>query len=268
MGRLEKAIERLKAQGTTIEGRPPPRAVRPLSQADAFDELSAGARRVSLDAAHLASQRVIVEGGDLGVRTAYKMLRTRILQRMRVRGWQSIGITSATPGDGKTLTSVNLALSIAGDVNQNVVLVDLDMRHSTIARYLGLPVDQGVSDVLRRGVPLEEALVQPDTDRLLVLPNVHIEDHSSELLASPEMEALTRVLIKDDPSRIVVYDLPPILSADDMLAFAPYVDCVLFVVCERKTKRTDVLRARELLEQTEIIGTVLNRSDERTATYY
>jgi Mrp family chromosome partitioning ATPase len=187
---------------------------------------------------------------------------------MRANGWQSLAVTSAAPADGKALTAINLALSIAGDVNQNVVLVDLDLRHSTVARYLGLPVDVGVSDCLRRQIPVEEVLLKPDVDRLLILPNVHVEQHSSELVASPEMEALARRLVRDDPARIVIYDLPPMLSADDMLAFAPLVDAVLFVVCERRTDRTEVVRARELLEEVNVIGTVLNRSDERTAAYY
>ena len=74
--------------------------------------------------------------------------------------------------------------------------------------------------------------------------------------------------MRDDPARIVIYDLPPVLSADDMLAFSPYVDAVLFVVSERMTPRSVVISARELLEDCNILGTVLNRSDEKTSSYY
>ena len=74
--------------------------------------------------------------------------------------------------------------------------------------------------------------------------------------------------LSQDLARIIVYDMPPVLAADDMLAFAPNVDAVLFVAAKGNTVRTDVLKAYELLENVHIIGTVFNRSDEKTAAYY
>ncbi len=74
--------------------------------------------------------------------------------------------------------------------------------------------------------------------------------------------------LASDPARIVVYDMPPLLAADDMLAFEPIVDSILLVVAEGTTRRTDTMKAFELLESSNVIGTVLNRSDERTAAYY
>ena len=118
---------------------------------------------------------IITDNTDPTVRTAYKMLRTRLLQRMRANGWQSLAVTSASPGDGKTLTAINLAISLAGDVNHNICLVDLDLRHSSVARYLGMELDKGTSDCLRRKLSLEEALVRPNIERLVVLPNTQIE---------------------------------------------------------------------------------------------
>jgi len=187
---------------------------------------------------------------------------------MKTNGWQSLAVTSATPADGKTMTAINLAISLAGDVNHNVCLVDLDLRHSSVSRCLGLRAEKGTSDCLRRGLPLNEALIRPDIDRLVVLPNTQIESHSSELLSSPEMHQMAQKWVLDDPGRIIIYDMPPLLSADDMLAFAPFIDAVLFVVAERRTKRTDVMKTRELLENINVIGTVLNCSDEKTAAYY
>ena len=266
MGRLEKALYRLKAQDANSARRAA--VPRSASSAAAFDMLAAKAQSVTLKRDHLRKHRILTEDSDPAVHTAYKMLRTRITQRMRANKWQSLAVTSAAPADGKSLTAINLALSIASDVNHTVVLVDLDMRHSTIARYLGLPVDVGISDVIGRGHSLESALVRTELERLLILPNVHVETDSSELISSPEMAQLGRRLVRDDPARIVIYDLPPVLSADDMIAFNPYVDAVLFVLSERLTERADVLRARELLDECNLIGTVLNRSDQKTAAYY
>ena len=81
------------------------------------------------------------------------------------------------------------------------------------------------------------------------------------------MQELSRNL-KQDASRIVIYDMPPVLAADDMLAFAPNIDAVLFVAAQGNTVRTDVVKAYELLENVHIIGTVFNHSDEKTAAYY
>lgn len=270
MGRIEKALERMKSQNS---GQPMPASTAAVNlgpgKTGKFDKIDTSSiAHAVLDPGWLLENRIITDDTDPSVRTAYKMLRTRLLQRMRANGWQSLAVTSATPGDGKTLTAINLAISLAGDVNHDVCLVDLDLRHSSVARYLGMELDRGTSDCLRRKLSLEEALVRPNIERLVVLPNSQIETQSSELLSSPRMHEIAQRLVLNDPGKIVVYDLPPILSADDMLAFAPFTDAVLFVVSERSTRRTDVLKARELLENLNLIGTVLNRSDEKTASYY
>ena len=186
---------------------------------------------------------------------------------MRANGWRRLAITSSSQGDGKSLTAINLAISLAGDVNHNVCLVDLDLRHSSVARYLGIKSKFGTSECLEGKVPLSSVLVRPDIDRLVVLPNYKMQNHSSELISSPAMRQ-TADALSADPDRIVIYDMPPLLSADDVLAFAPFFDAVLLVVAERKTSRTDTMKALELLENANVLGTVLNRSDEKTAAYY
>ena len=195
------------------------------------------------------------------------MLRTRTLQRMRSNDWQVLAITSATQGDGKSITSINLAISLAGDVNHNVCLADLDLRHSSISQYLGLTPKVGVSDCLANNVPVEQALLRTNIDRLVVLPNVRNVEDSSELISSPAMADLAAQLTSD-PKRIVIYDMPPLLAADDMLAFQRFTDALLLVVSEGTTKRTDALKALELLDNVNLIGVVLNRSDQKTAAYY
>ena len=268
MGRLERALERMKHNegDPALQHRRPPMPSRAPGRG--AGSIGASVSVTQLDREILARHRVLNEDTDSGVRTAYKMLRTRVLQRMRSNGWQSLAITSAMPSDGKTLTAINLAISLASDVNHNVCLVDLDLRHSSVARCLGLETTVGASDCLRREATLEEAIVKPDIDRLLLLPNLHTESNSSELISSPEMNEIAQKLVLDDPQRIVIYDMPPVLSADDMLAFAPFIDAVLFVVSESSTRQTDVIKARELLESVNILGTVLNQSDVKTASYY
>jgi capsular exopolysaccharide synthesis family protein len=231
------------------------------------DPLKNDLKTVTLDKEYLKQHHIITVDEDPIAGTAYKMLRTRILQRMRGNGWQTLSITSATQGDGKSLSSINLAISLAGDVKHNVCLVDLDLRHSSVAQYLGIRPKLGISDCLAQNVPVEEALLKTNIDRLTILPNVRTVTHSSELISSPAMYEMAAKLASD-PSRIVIYDMPPLLAADDMLAFEPIPDAILLVVAEGSTRRTDTLKAYELLENANLIGTVLNRSDERTASYY
>jgi protein-tyrosine kinase len=272
MGRINKALERIKdrekdrSRGAVGATRANAGNIKREFEA-ADDVLRASATKVRFDPDNLARNRIITDDMDPGARTAYKMLRTRLLQVMRTNNWQSIAVTSAAQGDGKTVTAINLAISISGDVNHGVCLVDLDLRRSSIAEYLGLSLKHGVSDCLRHNLPIAEAIVEPNIDRLLILPNKATVTHSSEILSSPRMQEFARDLASD-PSRIVIYDMPPVLAADDMLAFAPNIDAVLFVVAKGRTVRTDVMKAYELLEDVHIIGTVFNGSDEKSASYY
>ncbi len=270
MGRLYKALERIKTRESELAAGGP-RIIQNnriyTTDHSIEDPISKKLKRVKLDNETLNARHIINPDIEPTVQTAYKMLRTRVLQRMRTNGWRVLAVTSACQGDGKTISAVNLAISLAGDVNYNVCLVDMDLRHSSVANYLGLEPKYGVSDVLKQRVPVESALIRTDIDRLVVLPNVQTVTHSSELISSPAMYDLAASLASD-PTRIVVYDMPPLLAADDMLAFEPNIDAIVFVVAEGTTKRTDTVKARELLENLNVIGTVLNRSDEKTVSYY
>ncbi|MBJ90410.1 MAG: exopolysaccharide biosynthesis protein [Woeseia sp.] len=224
-------------------------------------------QHLALNREMLNMNRIITVDSDPSTRTSYKMLRTRLLQNMRTNDWRSLAVTSAAQGEGKTLTAINLAISMAGDVNHKVCLVDLDMRHSSVASYLHMKVKRGISHCLKGKASLDDALVRTSIDRLFVLPNLGQEENTSELLSSPAMRNISDQF-SSNPNNIVIYDMPPVLAADDMLAFAPLVDAVLLVVTEGKTQRTDAMRMVELLGELNVIGTVLNRSDERTAAYY
>jgi Mrp family chromosome partitioning ATPase len=269
MGRLDKALERIRSNEAALApngSRSAPRRM-PTDIGPIEDPLGKPLRQVTLDRDLLAANHVLSPDIDPVIHTAYKMLRTRVLQRMRANNWQALAVTSATQGDGKSVTALNLAISLAGDVNHDVCLVDLDLRHSSVANYLGLEPKYGVTDCLENQVPVEEVLLKTDIDRLFVMPNLRTSVHSSELISSPAMYEISAMLACD-PNRIVVYDMPPLLAADDMLAFEPVIDAILLVVAEGSTRRTDTLKAFELLEHANVIGTVLNRSDERTAAYY
>lgn len=190
---------------------------------------------------------------------AFRMLRTQVLQRLNENAWRSLAILSPENDDGKTTTAINLAISLANDHRHTVLLIDFDLKQPAIAQKLGLTPEAGSDDILRGSARVEDCLVHPEGfDRLVVLPARGPVAHSSEILAGPRCRDLIAELRGRYPERIVLFDLPPVLGADDALAFLPLVECALMVVAEGSTRREDLLRSMELLRKTPIVGTVLN----------
>ena len=217
----------------------------------------------------LQANRVIAGSPEEPWVNAYKLLRTRVLQRLReMDNANTLAITSPTPGAGKSLTSLNLALSIAMEVNKTVLLVDADMRRPSLHTYLGLEPKYGLGDYLTRGVPLEKILINPGIGRFVLLPAGRIRSNSAELLSSPRMEELVKELKQRYHSRYILFDLPPMLAVADVLAFAPYVEATMLVVEEGKSREEDITHSYELLQNMNFIGAVLNKSRERTKGYY
>lgn len=225
-------------------------------------------RKVEVPPAILQRNRLLNGTAVDEATTAYKLLRTQVLQRMRLNDWQTLAITSPGPGEGKTLTALNLAISLAREVNHTVLLVDLDMRRPMMARYLDHQPAYGLADHLLGDVPLQQIMITPNVERLVILPSKEPVMHSSELLSSPKMVRLVKELKERYESRLILFDMPPLLVADDMLAFAPNIDAVLMVVQEGKTTKDQLKRAVEMLEGTKVLGTVLNQSAELDHGYY
>jgi Mrp family chromosome partitioning ATPase len=143
----------------------------------------------------------------------------------------------------------------------------MDLRKPSIHRHLGISSQYGLCDFLRGTVALERAAVCPGIERLGVIVNERPFPNSSEMLTSPQAANLVEQ-VKQGDSRIVVFDLPPVLASDDMLAFCPLVDAVLLVLAQGKTKRSDMIAARELMQSVNVVGAVLNRCSESVAPYY
>ena len=218
---------------------------------------------------HPESRVILSENQDESVRSAYKMLRTRTLQRMRQNNWHVIGVTSPLQGDGKSLTSVNLALSLAREVTLSVILLELDLRRPTICKQFGVDPVKGFSDYFDGTAKLDEVLFRPEgTERIAILPNTEVYENSSETLSSPRVATLIDELRGSDPGRVIICDLPPYLATDDVLAFAPLTDAFLVVVSEGRTSRDVLEKGLDILQELPLLGVVLNRSEEATTGYY
>lgn len=272
MGTITTGIE-LAAKRARIErGEGAETADSDAAQEKAVDPLELmpmkSPRRVRLDSDLLARNRVMNREAPQAARAAYKMLRTRVLRRMHANRWETLAVTSLNKSEGKTLTAINLALSIASQPDKSVILVDLDLRNPTVYKYLGLDPKPGIDSWFDGSAELGELLVCPELDRLLVIPNSVTFDESSERLQSQAMADLIAQLKMAYPSSLLLFDLPPLLEADDAIAFAPHVDATLLVVSQGQTDRNRLPRAQELLEETNLLGVVLNKSDEASASYY
>ncbi|MBI4995984.1 MAG: AAA family ATPase [Rhodocyclales bacterium] len=214
------------------------------------------------DLAFLAEHRVIAGMESGPVIDAYKIMCVQVLQRLRERQGNSLAVVSPGESEGKTLTAINLALSLAQEVDQTVLLVDANLRDPGVHKYFGFTPEVGLSDHLIDGVPLGDVLINPGIERFVILPGGRPLVNSTEMLGSMKMERLVTELKMRYPSRIVLFDLPPVLSIADAMAFAPYVDSALMVVQENKTRRAELLRAAEMLKSVDVLGTVLNMAAE------
>jgi Mrp family chromosome partitioning ATPase len=214
----------------------------------------------------LEHNRIVIDERS-AASAAYKVLRTRILQRMRRNGWKTLAVTGTCPNEGKTLTAINLSINLAWHLTTSVVLVDMDLRNPSVHRYLGIDTRYGLMDYMNGDVPLVRTGVRPGIERLGVILNDRPVANASELLSAPETVDLIEE-VKHGDDRIAIFDLPPVFAGDDVLAFAPLVDAVLIVLSQGTTKRSALSSLRELLQNVNVIGTVLNRSSERVAPYY
>ena len=217
----------------------------------------------------LADRRVVAGFSKHPQADTYRILRTQVTQRLTELNGNTLGIGSPNPGDGKTLTSVNLAVSMAMIPTQTVLLVDTDLRRPSIHEYFNLNPKCGLSDFLVDEAELSDCLIHPGIDRLVLLPAGRALHNSSEILSSPKMANLTKELKERYPERLIIYDLPPLLVSDDFLVFLPQIDASLLVVQEGKTHAGEIQRSIHLLENDNFLGTVLNKSTgENIYPYY
>ena len=225
-------------------------------------------RTVSLDPFVLEKNHCITASSDMPGTEAYKVLRQQILLRMGGgKTGTTIMVTSALPGEGKTLTSINLAFTFSRKFEHTVLLVDSDLRRQNVHEVLGFENDKGLADYLLGKCPLSELIVWPRIEKFTVMSGGHTVQESSEILGSPRMKGLVAEMKSRYPERYIIFDTPPLLVGADALTFAQLVDHILVVVEADKTSLDDVKKALSLIPEEKIIGLVLNRSNDGTSEY-
>ena len=216
-------------------------------------------RSVTLDPKTVLGNRCVAFDGSAPEVERYKMLRTQIMRRSEQYGGNTVMVTSAVPGEGKTLTAINLAMTFAKEFSQTALLVDCDLRQQRIHEVLGFDGSKGLADHLMDGEPLANLIVWPGIEKLTVISGGKTIAGSSEFLGSPGMKSLVEEMKTRYPERYVIFDLPPVLSGADTLAFAPLVDHIVLVVQAGRTAAGDIRKALQLLPPEKVVGLVLNR---------
>ena len=258
MNRIRTALELYKdLRGSSSHEESPKRATQSAPPPITYTKT----RSLSIPHAVLHRHRVMAAHNKGPFVDAYKILRTQVTQRLRENGWNVVGVTSPGYGEGKTLTAVNLAVSLAMETTQTVLLVDSDLQDPTVHQVFGLHDCLGLADYLLDDQPIENLLLHPGIGRFVLLPGGRAISSSTEILTSPKMVALVEELKHRYPSRVVIFDLPPLLHTADVLAFSPYTDALLMVVEEGKTTGEELQRALALVKNSRpVLGTVLNKA--------
>ncbi|MBK8161342.1 MAG: CpsD/CapB family tyrosine-protein kinase [Rhodospirillaceae bacterium] len=213
---------------------------------------------VAADQVRSQAQRLVADSIDQKASHVYGLLRTQVLQRMRARGFSSLVVTGPALGCGASTTAANLAVAIALDVNQTVLLVDLNLRSPSVSKKFNFEPRAGIDDYLRNQATLKDCLVSPRIPRLVILPARRANSDAAEILSSPRMTALSRELRSRYADRIIIYDAPPLLSSSDTLGFLPNADAVLLVAQSGKTTRQEIEKSAELLNGKVLLGTLMN----------
>ena len=189
---------------------------------------------------------------------------------MLKNGWRTMAITSPIPDCGKTIVSINLAMSIAHHTDRTAMLVDFDLRRPTVFKYLGLSSGPTLNDVLSGDASIAESLVNPGLDRFVILPTAMPVKYPSEVLSSRKVTNLISEFRDRYAERIVIFDLPPLLGTDDAMIMLAQVDCVLVVVGNGMVSKTDLAESMRYVDQDKLLGTVLNKvkNPQSKSDYY
>jgi succinoglycan biosynthesis transport protein ExoP len=214
------------------------------------------------------SQLIVVTDPRGSASETYRGLRTNVQFLSGERGIKSLIVTSAAAGEGKSLTSVNLAVALA-QTRARVILVSADLRRPTIESYFGLTNDRGLANWLSgEQESLLPLLREVDVPNLRVIPSGPVPPNPTELLASPRLQQLISML--EENADMVLFDSPPVLPVADTQIMATHTGGVILVIDSSKTHRSAGLRAKSEIERVggRIIGPVLNSYDPESSPYY
>lgn len=256
MSRIEKALDKL-AQRKEAGGREEEKAkIRETLSRETVD--SAGPEAQG-DHGYLDPLLLALHQPFSLVSEQFKSLRTHLL-RIRNKHKHNLFLVTSTVGkEGKSMVSLNLAISIAQGFNEQVLLVECDFRKPRLASMLGLEANEGLAEYIQ-GQPVANGLLRPSgVEKLTVIPAGNPPSYPAELLGSSRFDSLLRELKRSDQNRIVLVDSPPLIPVTDTAILAPKVDGIVLVVQAYKTQKDAIEKALSSVDGAPVVGVVLNQ---------
>lgn len=276
-----------EAMVLALEGRPSPTAVQAASpeRASAARAPATGspksdtghARHIDINFGRLKARGFVTpDAGTTQIAEEFRVIKRPIIRNAlgqggaRVKNGNLVMVTSALPGEGKTFTSINLAMSIATEVDSTVLLVDGDVAHPSLPDLLGTPHGPGLLDLMTRDdLDFGDALVKTNIEKLSLLPAGSRHRRSTELLASEQMASLLREMASRYRDRIIIFDSPPLLATTEARVLAANMGQIVMVVAADSTSQHAVNQALSTVEGCEIVMMVLNKASRTdVGTYY
>ncbi|MEK6758797.1 MAG: XrtA-associated tyrosine autokinase [Deltaproteobacteria bacterium] len=189
----------------------------------------------------------------------YRKLKSIIVRYSKNEGFRNTFVVTSSLGmEGKSLTALNIAVTMAQEYDHTVLLVDADIRKPSIASYLGIEAARGVTDCLIDGVDLGDAIIKTDIGKLSFLPAGKRVDNPVELLSSQKMKNIITEIKTRYSNRYIIIDTPPILPFAETRTLSLLADGVVFVVRESCASESNIKEAFELLGGSNLLGVVYN----------
>ena len=229
---------------------------------------AAMSRTVHIDLAMLAAKGMVTpDQPRTAIAEEFRVIKRPLLRNAtdagpaRIANANLIMVTSAMPGEGKTFSAINLAISMAMELDYTVLLVDADVSRPSVFRQLGLPPERGLMDVLAGEVTdLSDVLLRTNIEKLSILPAGMPHQRATELLASENMNRLLKQIASRYSDRIVVFDSPPLLVTTESRVLATHMGQVVLVVESERTTHSSVKQALATIESCPIKLMMLNKS--------
>lgn len=268
MSRIERAIEeaaRARQQQSPAE----PTTTTPVTRL-----VRAGNAEALLTATPLEIRNPLIVAageGDPMAREEYKKLRSLVVRLTREESFGNTLLVTSTFGEeGKSMTALNLAITLAQEYDHTVLLVDADLRRPALHRYLGVEPQVGLIQCLQGTATLPQALIKTGLGKLVLLPAGGTVPNPAELLGSKRMLELIDELKHRYPDRYIIFDTPPTLPFADAQVLASGVDGVLFVVREGIAKVSDIKESLSGLQKARLLGVVYNDAlfPRKKGSYY
>jgi exopolysaccharide/PEP-CTERM locus tyrosine autokinase len=274
MGLIEQAarrLEELRRAGADVAEEPQRRAelhvvdsrVEPTDAQDAQPRSSA----LQLNLAKLASEGFVTPDAPRSrIADEFRVIKRPLIANASAKGptqmknGNLIGVTSAMPGEGKSFSSVNLAMSIAMEMDRTVLLVDADVARPSLPRVLGIPDTPGLLDVLDHSADLNQVLLHTNVEKLTFVSSGSMHTRAAEMLASDAMTDLLHDLATRYADRIVIFDSPPLLVTTEARVLVSHLGQIVFIVDAERTLQSDVKRALATIEACPVKMMVLNKA--------